>query len=194
MVKKRRRKRQRAGGEVLSAHAVQASHSVENSNSQTMASAIPPGVVAHKQPVSPLLRSAFEVLNHGLYHFFRSETATDMKFALMHVDQAIELILKECVRAGGKSVYKNPKETISVYGAYDILQNELNIKIPEKPDLELLHEERNNIQHKYSNPSPQDAGFHIQRATAFIRRFVQQQLNLDIKDFVASEFLDQLLD
>src|SRR5713101_1463825 len=97
--------------------------------------------------LSPLLRSAFEVLNHGLWHFFRSQTTTDMKFALLHVDQAVELLLKERVRAGGKTIYKNPKETISIWGAYDTLANELHVAIPEKPDLELLHEERNNIQH-----------------------------------------------
>ncbi len=150
---------------------------------------------AKKKPsakLSPLLRSAFEVLNHGLWHFFRSNTAADMKFALMHVDQAIELMLKECVRAGGKSVYKNPKETITVYGAYEILLNELHIAIPEKPDLELLHEKRNNIQHKYSNPSPDDASFHIEKAMGFIRRFVQDQLKLDIKEHVPSEYLDQV--
>ena len=115
-----------------------------------------------------------------------------MKFALLHVDQAIELILKECVRAGGKSIYKNPKETITIWGAYDILNNELHIAIPERPDLELLHEERNNIQHKYANPSPDDAAFHIEKAMNFIRRFTKDQLKLDIKDYVPSEYLDQL--
>lgn len=142
--------------------------------------------------LSPLLRSAFEVLNHGLWHFFRSTTAADMKFALLHVDQAVELMLKERVRAGGKSVYKNPKETITISGAYDILSNELHIVIPEKPDLELLHEERNNIQHKYANPSSEDAAFHMQKAMGFIRRFVKDELMLDIKDYVPSEYLNQL--
>ncbi len=142
--------------------------------------------------LSPLLRSAFEVLDHGLWHFFRSNTAKDMKFALLHVDQAIELMLKECVRAGGKSIYKNPKETITIWGAYEILTNELNINVPEKPDLELLHEERNSIQHKYANPSPDDAAFHIEKAMNFIRRFTKDQLKLDIKDYVPSEYLDQL--
>ena len=104
--------------------------------------------------LSPLLRSAFEVLEHGLYHFFRSNTARDMKFALMHVDQAVELMLKECVRASGKSIYKSPKETISMYRAYEILTNELHIVIPEKADLELLHEERNNIQHNVRQSEP----------------------------------------
>jgi hypothetical protein len=142
--------------------------------------------------LSPLLRSAFEVLEHGLWHFFRSDTSADMKFALLHVDQAIELLLKERVRAGGKSIYKNPKETISIWGAYEILTNDLKVLIPERPNLELLHEERNSIQHKYANPSPEDAAFHIEKAMLFIRRFVKDELKLDIKQFVSSEFLDQI--
>lgn len=142
--------------------------------------------------LSPLLLSAFEVLTHGLYHFLRSNTAKDMKFALLHIDQAVELMLKECVRAGGKSIYKNPKETITIWGAYDILENQLHIAIPEKPDLELLHEERNNIQHKYANPSAEHAAFHIEKAMAFILRFTKDQLKLDIKEYVPSEYLDQV--
>jgi hypothetical protein len=141
--------------------------------------------------LSPLLRSALEVLNHGLFHFFRSNTAADMKFALLHVDQAIELLLKERVRSGGKSIYKNPKETISIYGAYDILLNELKVAIPEKADLELLHEERNSIQHKYLNPSSDDASFHIAKAMGFIRRFVKDELKIEIADHVPSEYLDE---
>lgn len=142
--------------------------------------------------LSPLLRSAFEVLNHGLWHFFRSNTTADMKFALLHVDQAVELLLKEGVRAGGQSIYKNPKETISIWRAYEILHDELQIKIPEKPDLELLHEERNSIQHKYANPSPEDAAFHIEKAMQFIRRFSEDELKIDLKLYVSSEYLDQI--
>lgn len=144
--------------------------------------------------LSPLLRSAFEVLDHSLYHYFRSNTIKDMKFALLHVDQAIELLLKERVRIGGKSIHKpnNPKETISIWGAYDILTKELGVAVPEKPDLELLHEERNNIQHKYANPNSDDAQFHMAHAMKFIRRFVKDELKLDITEHVLSEYLDQL--
>jgi hypothetical protein len=151
----------------------------------------------HKQSVpnaapklSPLLRSAFEVLNHGLWHFFRSDTSTDQKFAILHIDQAVELILKECVRASGKSIYKNPKETITIWGAYEILAT-LNVRIPEKADLEILHEERNNIQHKFGNPSAEDAAFHIDKAIGFIRRFLKQELKIELKDYVPAEYLDQ---
>jgi hypothetical protein len=88
-----------------------------------------------KPALSPLMRSAFEVLEHGLWHFLRSSTTTDMKFALLHIDQAVELFLKERVRQGGHSVYKNPKETITIWGAYEILENKLQCTFPEKPDL-----------------------------------------------------------
>lgn len=114
-----------------------------------------------------------------------------MKFALLHVDQAIELLLKEKVRASGKSIYKNPKETITIRGAYDILKD-LGVNIPEKPDLELLHEERNNIQHKYATPSPDDANFHVEKAMRFLKRFLKDELNVLIEDCVPSEYLEQL--
>jgi hypothetical protein len=149
---------------------------------------------AAKAPaLSPLLRSAFEVLEHGLYHYLRSTTPKDMKFALLHVDQAIELFLKERVRLGGQSIYKNPKETITIYGAYDILENKMKCTIPEKPDLELLHEERNSIQHRYLNPSPDDAAFHVQKAMKFIARFTKEELKVELADFLPSEFLSKVL-
>ena len=116
-----------------------------------------------------------------------------MKFALLHVDQAIELLLKERVRRGGKSIYKNPKETINIWSAYTILENDLACTIPEKPDLELLHEERNNIQHKYSNPSAEDAAFHVNQAILFIDRFCRDELKVDLHDHLPAEYLDELL-
>jgi len=115
-----------------------------------------------------------------------------MKFALLHVDQAVELLLKEKVRASGKSIYKNPKETISIHGAYDIIINDLKLSIPEKPDLELLHEERNNIQHKYASVSPEDAAFHVDKALRFLKRFLRDELQVAIEDHLAAEYLEQL--
>ena len=143
--------------------------------------------------LSPLIRSAFELLEHGLWHFLRSDTTTDMKFALLHIDQSIELFLKERVRKGGKSIYKNPKETISIWDCYRILENDLNCKIPERADLELLHEERNTIQHKYANPSPDDAAFHVERAMLFILRFVREELKLELSDYIPTSHLEKVL-
>lgn len=143
--------------------------------------------------LSPLLRSAMEVLEHGLWHFLRSETTPDMKFAILHVDQCVELLLKERIRLGGISIYKNPKETINIIAAYSIIDEKIKCPIPEKPDLELLHEERNNIQHKYANPSPEDSAFHIENALKFIKRFLKDELNTNIEDFIPKEYLEQII-
>ncbi len=113
-----------------------------------------------------------------------------MKFALLHLDQAVELLLKERVRIGGHSIYKpGGKETISIWVAYEILSTKLSCSIPERADLEMLHEERNSIQHKYSNPSADDAAFHFERTMKFIRRFAKDELSVDLADFIPSEFL-----
>lgn len=143
-----------------------------------------------KRP-SPLLRSAIEVLDHGLWHLLRSDTALDMKFAVMHVDQAVELLLKERVRTGRKSIYKRGgKETISIWAAYDLLE-EIGCQIPEKADLEILHEERNGIQHKHSNPDPDTAFFLIETALEFIDRFLRDEMELELSDFVSVAHLEE---
>lgn len=141
--------------------------------------------------IPPLLRASFEFLEHGLWHYFRSSTSTDLKFALLHIDQAVELMLKEKVRSLGESVYKSPKETISIWGAYDVLKKH-NIKIPEKADLEILHEERNSIQHKFANPSPEDANFHIEKAVSFLNRFAKEELQVSLETQISSSYLEQL--
>jgi len=130
-----------------------------------------------------------EVLEHGLWHLFRSETAVDMKFAILHVDQAIELLLKERVRKGSRSIYKpGGKETISIWKAFDIL-DDLGCAVPERPDLEMLHEERNNIQHKHSNPDAEDAFFMVDKGVAFIDRFLRDELGYETAEFIPLEFL-----
>jgi DNA-directed RNA polymerase subunit F len=115
-----------------------------------------------------------------------------MKFAVLHLDQAIELLLKEKVRKGGKSIYKNPKETISIWEAYRILEEELHCEIPEKADLELIYEERNTIQHKYANPDPDDTAFHVGNEMSFIKRFTKEELGIELVDHMPSGYLEQI--
>lgn len=112
-----------------------------------------------------------------------------MRFAILHVDQSIELLLKERVRIGKVSIYKNPKETLSMWGAYEAL-DKLGVKIPERSDLELLHEERNSIQHKFANPSAEDASFYLNKALPFIRRFLKDEIQSDILDELPTEYLE----
>lgn len=142
---------------------------------------------------SPLLRSVIEVLEHSLSHYFRSDTSLDRKFALLHLDQAVELLLKERVRTSGTSIYKqDKKETISAWEAYTILAAK-GCKIPEKADLELLHEDRNEIQHRYAMPDPQTAVFHMENGLRFVERFLKEEFQIEIREVLSVEYVTQIL-
>jgi hypothetical protein len=145
-------------------------------------------------PISPLLRSAFEVLEHSLYHYFRSDTSLDRKFALLHLDQGIELLLKERVRKYGTSIYigGNKKETISSWQAFEILAAK-GCNIPEKADLELLHDDRNEIQHRYSTPSPETAVFHMENALRFVERFLKEEFATDVRNVLPLDYIIAIL-
>jgi len=144
-------------------------------------------------PISPLLRSAFEVLDRSLYHYLRSDTSLDRKFALLHLDQAVELLLKERVRKSGTSIYiKNKKETISSWEAFEILANK-GCNIPERADLELLHDDRNEIQHRYSMPSPEAAVFHMENALRFVERFLKDEFAIEIRSVLSIEYITPIL-
>ena len=74
-----------------------------------------------------------------------------------------------------------------------IFENKLNCSIPEKPDLELIHKKRNSIQHRYSNPSPEDTVFYIAYPIKFIKRFLHDELNLKIEGYIPDEYFEQVL-
>ena len=72
---------------------------------------------------SPLFQSSMELLAHAVTHFVAG-TEQDRKLLILHLVNAIEFILKDLVLDSGKSVYRNPKETISIYRSIDILREE----------------------------------------------------------------------
>ena len=69
---------------------------------------------------SPLFHSTIELLAHAIEHFAQN-TERDRKLVVLHLANALELILKDKLLDLGQSVYKNPKETKSIYGIFDDL-------------------------------------------------------------------------
>lgn len=138
---------------------------------------------------SPLVKSAEELIVHGLDHFTMGDNPIDFKLAILHLDQAVELLLKEKVRLLGVSIYKNDlKTTISIHNCYEILLQK-KIEIPEKANLDLLHDERNIIQHKYANPNEETASFHVESALQFLERFLYEEFKIKLNDFVPPALL-----
>ena len=70
---------------------------------------------------SPLFQSAMELLGHAITHF-NGQEELDRKLVILHLANAIELVLKDILLDTGESIYKNPKETITIFGCIQKLK------------------------------------------------------------------------
>jgi len=130
--------------------------------------------------LSPMLRHALESFEHGILHYLDA-TELGRKFALLHLDHSIELVLKEKIASTGRSIYRKDGRTISVHEAYGALSN---TSIPERPRLEDLHDFRNIIQHKGLTPDEHTTEFHVTQAYKFIKRFLKDELGVDLSAYL----------
>jgi len=138
--------------------------------------------------ISPLLKSAIEMFEHAVEHYMAGSDR-DRKLMVLHCDQAVELILKDKVRDSGESVFLKNGQTVTYYDAIKLLEKK-GIKIPEKPDLELLHDQRNVIQHKGAQVSQSDAEFYIRKSFEFVKRFLRDELDKIIGDMIDKRYLE----
>jgi uncharacterized protein YutE (UPF0331/DUF86 family) len=140
-------------------------------------------VVLMKQ--SPMFKHAVESFEHGLEHYLDGSDRS-RKFAFLHVDQAIELFLKEKAIQIGKSIYKSDGSTLNIHETFKSLKD---IDIPEQPRLEELHDLRNTIQHKGLNPDAESTRYYIEIAYHFVKRFLQDELIISIDDILSSKHI-----
>ena len=129
-----------------------------------------------------MLQSSMELLDHALSHLEKGESR-DLRIAVTGADNAIELLLKEVARYKGIRIIDKNGHSISYYQAINSLQK-AGTRMPELPDIDILHAERNNIYHSGSQPSRQTADWLVTGvALPFVRRFCQFELRYDITDF-----------
>ncbi len=119
---------------------------------------------------SPLFQSAMELLGHSLSHY-NGKKELDRKLVILHLANAVELILKDLVLDSGKSIYKNPKETITIHGCLSTLK-ENKIDIPFQNKIELLIDERNALQHRFGSPNELTSIFYMNIALLWLNKSV----------------------
>jgi uncharacterized protein YutE (UPF0331/DUF86 family) len=136
---------------------------------------------------SPLFQSSLELFGHSIEHF-NWGTEKDRKFVILHLANAVELIFKDLLLDLGESIYKNPKETITISGSIKTLTEEKGITIPNLNKLELLIDERNSLQHRYGFPNELTTIFYMEATHKFFNDFLKENYDLDI-DEVISEFV-----
>lgn len=127
---------------------------------------------------SPLFVSALELLAHAT-ELYASGHPRKYKFVVLHLANSVELLLKDCLIDNGITIYKNPKETITIWGSFDEL-DKLGIKIPEKPVIELLVDDRNTIQHRFGFPNAESVFYYLEQVVNFFNRFLDEQYKVKL--------------
>lgn len=132
--------------------------------------------------ISPLLTSSLELLEHSLTHLDEGDPK-DLRIAITDVDNAVELLLKEVSRFRGIRIIDKNGHSISYYSCIDELQK-IGVHLPELPDIDILHAERNGIYHAGNQPSKETATWLvIDVSLTFIRRICHDELKYDIASF-----------
>lgn len=143
------------------------------------------------QGKSPLFQSAIELLAHALLHLKGSQEL-DRKLAILHLANAVELIVKDILLNKGHSIYKNPKETLSVYGAIAQLKEIMGEpNLPRINIIELLIDERNSLQHRFGSPNEITAIFYGQEVLKFFREVLDMYYGRDLDTVMIEHINDE---
>lgn len=138
---------------------------------------------------SPLFQSAMELLGHSISHY-NGKKELDRKLLILHLANAVELILKDLVLDSGESIYKNAKETITIQGCLSSLK-EKNISLPFLNKIELLIDERNALQHRFGSPNELTSIFYMNISQEFFKSVLKQHYGQDY-DEIISQFTDEV--
>jgi uncharacterized protein YutE (UPF0331/DUF86 family) len=146
---------------------------------------------------SPLFVSAIELLAHATEIFAQGDVKKN-KFVILHLANAVELILKDCVIDQGISIYDKEKKqntTITIWKCLSILESK-SINVPELPVLELLIDDRNTIQHRFGYPDQKTVDYYLQEVVKFFQRFLDTHYGINLSEtlnsYLSSEHLKVL--
>jgi len=153
--------------------------------------------------------NALSSLLHGIKHYVDAlallkaslsippKLITDnFKFAIIHVFHAVELFLKaRLANAHSLLIYSKPEHEInddSYTVGFDVLLGRLkNIGViltkEEKDDLNALRKTRNSIEHHKIHQDIEDVKLFIGRATRFLEKFLEDELDITLKDEILKE-------
>lgn len=130
-----------------------------------------------------------ELLGHAV-ELLELDDDKKNKFIVMHISNAVELLLKDMVIDIGQSIYEsNNKNTIIVWKAFSILESH-GIKIKHRPNIEMLIDDRNVIQHKFGYPSRESVLYYIDFVIDLFRTCMHEYYPIEF-DEIAEEYFTE---
>ena len=137
---------------------------------------------------SPLFISALELIAHSV-ELLLSENSRKNKFAVLHLANSIELILKDLLVDHGTSIYQDKgKMTLNVWAAFSALE-EFAITFPERPKLEMLIDDRNAIQHWFGYPDKETVLYYMNTVVATMNRLMKEVYRLNARE-IFSQYME----
>jgi hypothetical protein len=128
---------------------------------------------------SPLFVSSLELIAHAT-ELFAQKHPKKYKFIILHLANAIELVLKDLLIDQGMSIYKpGTNKTIDIWECIGKLKAQ-GVDLPELPIIELLIDDRNTIQHRFGYPTAEAITYYIEQVTSFFRRFLDQHYGVQL--------------
>ncbi|WP_052345703.1 hypothetical protein [Paucisalibacillus sp. EB02] len=130
---------------------------------------------------SPLLISSMECIAHST-ELISQKNKIKYKFVILHLANAIELILKAKLIEEGKSIYINNKsQTLSVWETINQL-SKIGVEIEERPIFELLFDDRNTLQHRFGYPNLDTVEYYFFNVISFFKRFLFEEFNTELQN------------
>lgn len=137
---------------------------------------------------SPLFHSALDLLAHACEHYMSGEEK-DRRFVILHLANAIELLLKDRLLDLQISIYENPKQTKTITRVLSDLEKQ-NVTVPLKHIIELLIDERNNLQHRFGSPNSIMVKYYFDNSLQFFEEFMNAAFGLELREYL-SNMLDE---
>lgn len=111
----------------------------------------------------------------------RNKRPVDCKYAVIHAESAVQLMLYEKMRSAGISLI-DPKDP-RYYKRFGTCLDDLKrcMKDTERADLEIIHEHRNLCQHRADKPDETWARWICTTVGIFLRRFCSDELGIDVR-------------
>jgi hypothetical protein len=132
---------------------------------------------------SPLFISAAELVMHSV-ELFRQVDERKYKFIILHLANAVELLVQDRLIDAGQSIYEPTKPVIlSIWKVLDAL-TKIRVKLPERPMIDLLIEDRNTLQHRLGYPELKTVYYYLDEVTAFFKRFLREEYGVELADIL----------
>lgn len=138
---------------------------------------------------SPLFISSMELLSHAV-ELLEQDDGRKNKFVVLHLSNAVELLLKDMVIDCGESIYEaNSKTTINIWTSLKIVEKH-GFSLSKRPHIEMLIDDRNVIQHKFGYPTKECVVYYLDIVIETFRECLKNRYDIEFND-VAKEYFSE---